>query len=402
MNFLDKADKIVVKKKEEIDEWVKSKKLETNPPFYTSVDLRVSNKKIVAVDTNIFPAGFNNLSNLFLKRAGEITKEYKKNKHKSKVKKVLIIPELHTRNQFYWENIISLLKILELAKIDAKIGLVLPGEGESVFEFEAKSGKKIIAEKVIRENNIIKITDFTPDLILINNDFSDLPPKILSDVNQIIVPPTQVGWHSRKKHIHFKFYNKLVSEFSNLLGINPSHFLLETKLMSDIDFENKKDREKLGNEVESMFQKLDSEYIHNQPFLFIKSNAGTYGMSVMKISSANDIINLNRDGRKKMRVSKGGNQIKDIIIQEGVETIFTNKEPVYYLIDCEIVGGFYRTNQLKGSTDNLNTKGMFFECICEDSMHLNCEKFIRPSLEIIAKLGSLATGYEIDYLLKKN
>ena len=80
MNFLDKADKIVVKKKEEIDEWVKSKKLDTNPPFYTSVDLRVSNKKIVAVDTNIFPAGFNNLSNLFLKRAGEITKEYKKNK----------------------------------------------------------------------------------------------------------------------------------------------------------------------------------------------------------------------------------------------------------------------------------------------------------------------------------
>ena len=172
--------------------------------------------------------------------------------------------------------------------------------------------------------------------------------------------------------------------------------------MSDIDFENKKDREKLGNEVESMFQKLDSEYILIQPFLFIKSNAGTYGMSVMKISSANDIINLNRDGRKKMRVSKGGNQIKDIIIQEGVETIFANKEPVYYLIDCEIVGGFYRTNQLKGSTDNLNTKGMFFECICEDSMHLNCEKFIRPSLEIIAKLGSLATGYEIDYLLKKN
>jgi len=45
---------------------------------------------------------------------------------------------------------------------------------------------------------------------------------------------------------------------------------------------------------------------------------------------------------------------------------------------------------------------MDFECLCGDPSHSQCENFIHPSLEIIAKIGSLATGYEISYLMKNN
>ena len=402
MKFLNQIDKIVLDNIDKINLWINEKKLENNLPFYTSVDLRVSKNKIAAVDTNIFPAGFNNLSEKFLARAAEVTIEYKRLKHKLKVKKVLIVPELHTRNRHYWENVLSIVKILKLAKIETRVGLVLEGQSESEFEFEAISGKKLIAERITRQDDRIKLTDFDPDLVLINNDFSDSSPAILSDLEQIVVPPTEVGWHSRKKNIHFEFYNKLVEEFANLIGMNPSHFLLETRLVQNIDFENKEDRAKLASEIEQMLSSLSPEHVDNQPFSFIKSNTGTYGMSVIRITNAADVVNLNRDGRKKMKVSKGGRQIKDIIIQEGVETIYSNKEPVYYLIDCELIGGFYRTNNLRGSTENLNTKGMDFECLCGDPSHSQCENFIHPSLEIIAKIGSLATGYEISYLMKNN
>ena len=103
-----------------------------------------------------------------------------------------------------------------------------------------------------------------------------------------------------------------------------------------------------------------------------------------------------------MKVSKGGNLLKDIIIQEGIETIYSNKEPVYYLIDCELAGGFYRVNDLKSSVENLNTRGMYFQCLCLSGTHNDCENFVNPALEVISKIGSLATGCEINYLLKKN
>ena len=103
-----------------------------------------------------------------------------------------------------------------------------------------------------------------------------------------------------------------------------------------------------------------------------------------------------------MKVSKGGNLLKEVVIQEGVETIYSNKEPVYYLINGELVGGFYRVNDLRSSVENLNTKGMYFQCLCLDKGSNNCQNFLNPALETISKIGSLATGYEIDYLLKKN
>ena len=171
----------------------------------------------------------------------------------------MIVPELHTRNRHYWENVLSIVKILELAKIETRVGLVLEGQSESEFEFEAISGKKLIAERITRQDDRIKLTDFDPDLVLINNDFSDSSPAILSDLEQIVVPPTEVGWHSRKKNIHFEFYNKLVEEFANLIGMNPSHFLLETRLVQNIDFENKEDRAKLASEIEQMLSSLSPE-----------------------------------------------------------------------------------------------------------------------------------------------
>ena len=71
MSILNYTDPIIAKNLNKIDEWIKKKKEISKPPFYTSTDIRVSENKVVAVDTNIFPAGFNNLSNDFLKKSAK-------------------------------------------------------------------------------------------------------------------------------------------------------------------------------------------------------------------------------------------------------------------------------------------------------------------------------------------
>jgi glutamate--cysteine ligase len=74
---------------------------------------------------------------------------------------------------------------------------------------------------------------------------------------------------------------------------------------------------------------------------------------------------LNRDARKKMAVVKEGLEVSEVIIQEGVHTFETVKdavaEPVVYMIDRYIVGGFYRVHTARGKDENLNAPGMQFE-----------------------------------------
>jgi len=53
------------------------------------------------------------------------------------------------------------------------------------------------------------------------------------------------------------------------------------------------------------------------------------------------------------------------MIQEGVPTVETvdagPAEPVVYMIDRYVVGGFYRVNTQRGVDENLNAPGMRFE-----------------------------------------
>src|SRR3972149_8772441 len=48
-------------KQEEIHSWLRSLEGSNELPLYSSVDIRDAGFKITVVDTNLFPAGFNNL-----------------------------------------------------------------------------------------------------------------------------------------------------------------------------------------------------------------------------------------------------------------------------------------------------------------------------------------------------
>ena len=74
---------------------------------------------------------------------------------------------------------------------------------------------------------------------------------------------------------------------------------------------------------------------------------------------------LNRKQRNKMAVVKEGLEVHEVMMQEGVPTFETVNdavaEPVVYMIDRFVVGGFYRVHTERGQDQNLNAPGMHFE-----------------------------------------
>ena len=81
----------------------------------------------------------------------------------------------------------------------------------------------------------------------------------------------------------------------------------------------------------------------------VKADNGTYGMGIMTVRDVKDLEQLNRKTRNKMDVIKDGQQVSEVIIQEGVITHeqinAAVAEPVVYMMDRYVVGGFYRVTR---------------------------------------------------------
>jgi glutamate--cysteine ligase len=60
----------------------------------------------------------------------------------------------------------------------------------------------------------------------------------------------------------------------------------------------------------------------------VKADAGTYGMGVMTVRDADEVIALNRKQRNKMSVVKEGLEVSEVLIQEGVHSFETLNEAV--------------------------------------------------------------------------
>jgi glutamate--cysteine ligase len=111
--------------------------------------------------------------------------------------------------------------------------------------------------------------------------------------------------------------------------------------------------------------------------------------------------------RKKMSVVKEGLQVTEVLIQEGVHTEETINnsvaEPVVYMIDHFVVGGFYRVHTNKEKDENLNSPGMHFvpvsfetSCLMPDQGRPCDDKANRfYAYGVIARLALLAAAKEL-------
>mgnify|MGYP003473237035 FL=1 len=110
-----------------------------------------------------------------------------------------------------------------------------------------------------------------------------------------------------------------------------------------------------------------------------------------------------------MAVVKEGMQVSNVLVQEGVYT-FENinhavAEPVIYMIDRYVVGGFYRVHTGRGIDENLNAPGMHFvplsfEASCllpknSAQTHSIPNRFY--AYGVVARLALLAAALELEH-----
>ena len=413
---LQELERTILAQRPDIERWFRTQWLEHQVPFYTSVDLRNSGFKLAPVDTNLFPGGFNNLNPEFLPLCVHAAM--------SAVQKIcpdtrgfMLVPENHTRNLHYLQNVAILKRILEGAGLTVRIGSLLP-DLQGPMEVETSGGEKLLLEPIVRRGNRVGLEGFDPCGVLVNNDLSGGIPAILSGIEQPVLPPLMAGWSTRRKSHHFHAYDRIAEGFATLVGVDPWVINPVFAQCGKVNFAEKEGEDCLAANVEFVLGEIREKYAHygitEQPFVIVKADAGTYGMGIMTVKSVDDVRNLNRKTRNKMSTIKEGQPVHEVIIQEGVYT-FENvngavAEPVVYMIDQFVVGGFYRVHTERGIDENLNSPGakyvpLAFETDCHSP---DCggnpgdppNRFY--TYGVIARLAMLAAAVEVEELVAQS
>ncbi|MCE1242217.1 glutamate--cysteine ligase [Oryzomicrobium sp.] len=394
-----------------IEQWLRGKWQDHTPPFYGSVDLRNAGFKLAPVDTNLFPGGFNNLTAAFhplCVQAAQVAVE----KLCPEARNLLLVPENHTRNLFYLQNVAQLAGILKHAGLNVRIGSLNPEIAEPTA-IDLHNGHALLLEPLKRVGNRLTLEGFDPCVVLLNNDLSAGIPEILTNLHeQWLLPPLHAGWSTRRKSHHFAAYDDVANEFAELLGIDPWRLNPYFAVCEQINFHERTGEECLAGNVDMMLARIRAKYqeygIDEKPYVVVKADAGTYGMGVMTVHDASEVVGLNRKQRNKMSVIKEGLEVSAVLIQEGVHTVERVAEqvaePVVYMIDRYVVGGFYRVHGGRGKDENLNAPGMHFTPLAFDTCCNQPEYGGNPDAPpnrfyaygVVARLALLAASLELE------
>ncbi len=365
---LHHVEEVILNQVATIEAWFRQRWQETPAPITSSVDLRHAGFKLAPVDTNLFPAGFNNLNRdlfpLCIQAVQSILGD-----NFPECTKILIIPESHTRNRFYLQSLGVLRDIFIKAGFVVRIGSLDP-EVTAPTEVILDEDAVLLIEPLQRHGTLVGLPDFTPCLTLLNNDLSSGVPTILQGVQQNIQPLPQLGWSSRLKSSHFQHFSDVATEFANVVQIDPWLINPLFTAVDGVDFMAQEGLAALAAATDKLLADIREKYaaygILETPFVAVKADNGTYGMSVMMVHDGAELLQLNRKQRTRMAASKGSQKVTRVMVQEGVYSFETMPngavaEPVVYMIGQFVVGGFYRVHQGRGKDENLNAPGMHFE-----------------------------------------
>jgi glutamate--cysteine ligase len=395
-----------------IERWFRLEWMEHTPPFYTSVDVRNAGFKLAPVDTNLFPGGFNNLTQEMLPLAVQAAMAAIE-KICPEAKNLLLIPEKHTRNTFYLANLRRLMEIFHQAGLNVRLG-TLDETITAPTQLVMPDGDSLTLEPLVRTRGRLGLKDFDPCTILLNNDLSAGLPRVLENLHeQYLLPPLHAGWAVRRKTNHFAAYEEVAKKFAKLLGMDPWLINPMFARCGEVNFSDGSGEECLMSNAEALLGKIRRKYkeygIQEKPFIIVKADAGTYGMGIMTVRDPKELADLNRRTRNKMSVIKDGQEVSEVILQEGVPTYERVNdavaEPVVYMIDRYVVGGFYRVNAERGIDENLNSPGASFVPLAFAEHHQLPKPGAKPGASapnrfymygVIARLAMVAASYELE------
>ncbi|HEX3138484.1 MAG TPA: glutamate--cysteine ligase, partial [Rhizobacter sp.] len=131
-----------------IERWFRLEWMEHTPPFYSSVDIRNAGFKLAPVDTNLYPGGWNNLTQEMLPLAVQAAQAAIE-KICPEAKNLLVIPENNTGSTFYLSNLAQLKRIFHMAGLNVRVGSIDP-DLKAPTTLELPGGGSVLLEPVQR------------------------------------------------------------------------------------------------------------------------------------------------------------------------------------------------------------------------------------------------------------
>ena len=347
-----------------IERWFRLEWMEHTPPFYSAVDIRNAGFKLAPVDTNLYPGGWNNLTSAMLPLAVQAAMAAIE-KICPEARNLLIIPENELTGTLYLSSVAQLRRIFHMAGMNVRIGSINP-DVKKVTTIDLPNGDSVRLEPVIRGKRRVGVKDFDPCTILLNNDLIAGVPGILEDLHeQYLLPPLHAGWPTRRKSRHFQSYEEVSKRFGKLIGVDPWLINPMFNKCGELDLSNVAGTECLHTNVDALLTKIRRKYkeygIHEKPFVVVKADNSNTGMGIKMVRDVRDLQSLPHFGAPSRNGTAAIAGPCEVIVQEGV---LTNErihdavaEPVVYMMDRYVVGGFYRIHAGRGVDENLCSPG---------------------------------------------
>ena len=400
-----------------IERWFRLEWMEHTPPFYSAVDIRNAGFKLAPVDTNLFPGGWNNLTKEMLPLAVQAAQAAIE-KICPEARNLLVIPENHSKNTFYLANVAQLVRIFHMAGLNVRVGSIDPAI-KSPKKIELPNGETVCLEPVVRSKRRLGLKNFDPCTILLNNELTAGTPGILEDLHeQYLLPPLHAGWSVRRKSNHLHSYEELSKRFGKLLGIDPWLINPIYARADGVDFSEGRGIDVLTSHVDAVLTKVRRKYkeygINEKPFVVVKGHVGGDGPGVVTVRDAKEVEGLVGKPRSAPAGKAGAaarelREPGEVIVQEGV---LTNErvhngvaEPVVYMMDRYVVGGFYRVHAERAPDENLKLPGASFVPLAfSESAHLP-QPGAKPGASapnrfymygVVGRLAMVAASYEME------
>jgi glutamate--cysteine ligase len=395
-----------------IERWFRLEWMEHTPPFYCSVDLRNAGFKLAPVDTDLFPGGFNNLTPEMLPLAVQAAMAAIE-KICPEAKNLLLIPGTNTRSTFYLANLQRLMLIFTQAGLNVRLG-TLDGDIKKPTKLALADGSELTLEPLVRTRGRLGLKNFDPCTILLNNELqAGVPPQLAGLHEQYLLPPLHAGWAVRRKSTHLRSYEEVAKKFAKLLGMDPWLINPMHAQCGSVDLTTDAGLDCVRGHVETLLAKVKRKYkeygIGERPFVVVKADNATHGMGIMTVRDLKELDDASRRVPGKADATSAVQQAGDVIVQEGVPTYERMNdavaEPVVYMIDRYVVGGFYRVHAERGIDENLNAPGASFVPLAfAPSGHLP-RRGEKPGASapnrfymygVIGRLAMLAASYELE------
>jgi glutamate--cysteine ligase len=395
-----------------IERWFRLEWMEHTPPFYSSVDVRNAGFKLAPVDTNLFPHGWNHLTPEMLPLAVQAAMASIE-KICPEARNLLLIPENNASSSSYLASLAQLRRVFHMAGLNVRIGSIDPAIKKTTT-LALPNGDSVTLEPVIRGKRRLGVKDFDPCTILLNNDLNAGVPGILEDIHeQYLLPPLHAGWTTRRKSKHFKCYEEVAKRMGKLLGVDSWLINPMFDKCGEVNLAEAAGMECLSTHVDALLAKIRRKYkeygIKEKPFVVVKADNGTHGMGIVTVRDASDLAALHLRAQSAASERADAPLSHDLLIQEGVLTKERMNdavaEPVVYMMDRYVVGGFYRIHANRGADENLNAPGSSYVPLAfEQSTHLP-QPGIQPGASapnrfymygVVGRLAMLAASYELE------